>query len=127
MSQSKQRSANFSKSEEEKLVALVLEKKNIFENKKTDAVTSKQKDAAWEKLAQQFNASSETNIVSIFNDFFIFTSKYYRILYMFFGCKDSYSKGIERKVQQHKTHATQDESKCSERIIHDWRGSSSKR
>lgn len=76
MSQSKQRSANFSKSEEEKLVTLVLEKKNIFENKKTDAATSKQNDVAWEKLATQFNASSETNTVSIFNDFTICTSKY---------------------------------------------------
>lgn len=98
MSQSKQRSANFSKSEEEKLVALVLEKKNIFENKKTDAVTSKQKDTAWEKLAQQFNASSETNTVSIFNDFTIFTSKYILVFFIFDSI-DSYSEGVERKVQ----------------------------
>lgn len=69
MSQGKQRSVNFSKSEEEKLVSLVLEKKNIFENKKTDAVTSKQKDAAWEALALKFNAISDSNIVSFFNTF----------------------------------------------------------
>lgn len=125
MSQSKQRSVNFSKSEEEKLVAMVLEKKNIFENKKTDAVTSKQKVAAWEKLAQQFNASSETNIVSISIEFTIFTSKCI-LVYIFYSI-DSYRKGIERKVQQHKTHAAQDESKCSERIIYDWWRSSTER
>lgn len=126
MSQSKQRSVNFSKSEEEKLVAMVLEKKNIFENKKkTDAVTSKQKVAAWEKLAQQFNASSATNIVSIFIEFTIFTSKCI-LVYIFYSI-DSYSKGIERKAQQHKMHAAQDESKWSERIIYDWWKSSTER
>lgn len=65
-SQNKVRSLNFTKSEQDRLVALVLEKKNIFENKRTDAVTSKQKDAAWEVLTKKFNASSQSNAVSFF-------------------------------------------------------------
>lgn len=79
MSQQKQRSVNFSKCEEEKLVALVLEKKNVFENKRTDAVSTKQKDAAWEKLAEKFNASSESNRVSNWKQY-----SYPNIIFYFF-------------------------------------------
>ncbi|XP_055856074.1 myb/SANT-like DNA-binding domain-containing protein 4 [Episyrphus balteatus] len=59
MSNRSKRTSNFSKAEEEKLINLALQKKSILENKKTDAITSKQKDAAWEALAENFNATSE--------------------------------------------------------------------
>lgn len=67
------RSSNFSKLEEERLVQLVLAKKNIFENKKTDAITSKKKDEAWAKLADEFNASNdhEVNYLTLLQRFLI--------------------------------------------------------
>lgn len=52
------RSTNFAKSEEEKLIALVLKYKNVLENKKTDAVTCKKKDEVWEKVSTEFNAGN---------------------------------------------------------------------
>lgn len=54
----KGRSVNFAQSEGDKLVRLVLENKEIIENKKSDAVTSREKDAAWEALELKFNADA---------------------------------------------------------------------
>ncbi|XP_037961112.1 myb/SANT-like DNA-binding domain-containing protein 4 [Teleopsis dalmanni] len=56
---SSKRATNFTKSEEDLLIRLVLTEKNILENKKTDAITAKKKAATWEKVAYKFNASSE--------------------------------------------------------------------
>lgn len=58
------RASNFSKAEEAVLIKLVLEKKQILQNKKTDAITSRLKVLAWNELAQKYNASSfvEVNI-----------------------------------------------------------------
>ncbi|XP_011870273.1 PREDICTED: myb/SANT-like DNA-binding domain-containing protein 4, partial [Vollenhovia emeryi] len=52
------RSANFTKSEVNILVDLVLRRKNVIENKRTDATTWKDKDTAWEERTSQFNAQS---------------------------------------------------------------------
>jgi len=42
----------------EKLLLFLCDHKNIIENKKTDAVTSKQKDAILVKISHQFNATT---------------------------------------------------------------------
>lgn len=52
------RACNFNKEEVRLLTELVTKHRSIIENKKTDAVTNKDKEAAWEKIARMFNASS---------------------------------------------------------------------
>jgi len=44
------RNVNFNKREEELLVELVTTHKHVLENKKTDAVVWKEKEACWKKL-----------------------------------------------------------------------------
>ncbi|KAL7724594.1 hypothetical protein ACLKA6_010171 [Drosophila palustris] len=48
---SRQRCANFTPEEEAELVALVKANQSVLENKKSDAITWKQKPSGWEKLA----------------------------------------------------------------------------
>jgi hypothetical protein len=51
------RAPNFDSRDQETLVDIVLTKyKSIVENMKTDAVTSRQKTAAWKSIADDFNA-----------------------------------------------------------------------
>jgi hypothetical protein len=52
------RAKNFTEEEKEMLIELVSSFKYIIENKKTDGVTSKQKDRAWASLTENFNATS---------------------------------------------------------------------
>ena len=52
------RNVNFNKREEELLVELVTTHKHVLENKKTDAVMWKEKEACWKKLASEFNSQS---------------------------------------------------------------------
>ncbi len=52
------RNINFCRREEELLVELVTTYKNIIENKKTDSVMWKEKEACWEKLSSEFNCQS---------------------------------------------------------------------
>jgi len=52
------RNVNFSKREEELLVELVTANKDVLENKKTDAVMWKEKDACWKKLVLEFNSQA---------------------------------------------------------------------
>ncbi|KAL7724332.1 hypothetical protein ACLKA6_002102 [Drosophila palustris] len=47
----RQRCANFTPEEEAELVALVKANQSVLENKKSDAITWKQKPSGWEKLA----------------------------------------------------------------------------
>jgi Myb/SANT-like DNA-binding domain len=54
------RSKDFDKSEISLLVDLVLKFQEVLECKKTDAVTSKEKDEVWGVLAIEFNANSGT-------------------------------------------------------------------
>lgn len=65
------RASNFSKIEVKRLLELANRKSSISENKKTDAVSSKQKDETWVYIADQFNASSQ-GVVSnkISNEFY---------------------------------------------------------
>lgn len=54
-SQKRKRNINFSKAEEELLVELVVKRREIIENKKTDAVMWKEKEASWKELTTEFN------------------------------------------------------------------------
>lgn len=54
----RERASNFDKSEIILLTELVTKFRSIIENKKTDAVTNKDKKAAWNTIATQFNAAS---------------------------------------------------------------------
>lgn len=55
-SKKRERAANFNTAEVELLVGLVDKHKHIVENKKTDTVTNKDKDAAWKKIESSFNS-----------------------------------------------------------------------
>lgn len=52
----RKRNINFSKSEEELLVELVKKYQQVIENKKTDAIMWKDKEACWVKLSAEFNS-----------------------------------------------------------------------
>lgn len=52
------RGSNFSSFEVELLMSLVKKYKTVVENKKTNAVTWKEKQSTWDKIASEFNASS---------------------------------------------------------------------
>src|SRR5277367_1512345 len=54
----KQRGANFTANEKNVLVDLVSTRKAVIENKQTDGVTVREKEAAWQSLASEFNAYS---------------------------------------------------------------------
>lgn len=54
----RKRDVNFNKAEEELLVELVKNYQHIIENKKTDAVMWKDKEACWVKIAAEFNGQS---------------------------------------------------------------------
>ncbi|KAJ4434963.1 hypothetical protein ANN_23535 [Periplaneta americana] len=49
------RAPNFSRYEVEMLIELVEKYKHIIENKKTDGVSLKEKDATWQKIAEEFS------------------------------------------------------------------------
>ncbi|CAG9792690.1 unnamed protein product [Diatraea saccharalis] len=53
----RERSANFNSTEVQLLVSLVGINKLIIENKKTDAITNKDKESAWNKIETSFNSS----------------------------------------------------------------------
>lgn len=55
------RSANFSNDEKILLLNLISNYKHIIENKKTDHVSSEEKNVAWNKIATEFNASAPNN------------------------------------------------------------------
>ncbi|XP_062533619.1 uncharacterized protein LOC134202608 [Armigeres subalbatus] len=54
----KKRAKNFTKDDVELLTELVFRFRNVIENKKTDGVTTKQKNEAWIKIAAEFSASA---------------------------------------------------------------------
>lgn len=58
MDKSNVRTANFTEEDIKLLLKLVEENKNVIENKKTDYVTSKQKEDAWLRLCEFFNRQS---------------------------------------------------------------------
>lgn len=59
---SRNRSINFTINEKTSLFNLVAKYKHILENKKTDAVTNKDKMDTWEKVAREFNSLSPGNV-----------------------------------------------------------------
>ncbi|CAK1554589.1 unnamed protein product [Leptosia nina] len=58
MDKKRERASNFDKAETRLLTEMVTKYKYIIENKKTDAVTNKDKEAAWGKIASSFNATT---------------------------------------------------------------------
>ncbi|XP_071574494.1 uncharacterized protein [Temnothorax nylanderi] len=58
MAQMEKRGANFTKTEVDLLIDITLKYKHIVENKRTDATTWKDKNEAWEKICNEFNAVS---------------------------------------------------------------------
>ncbi|KYN10944.1 UPF0439 protein C9orf30 [Trachymyrmex cornetzi] len=52
---------NFSKDEEQLLVALVEKYKSIIENRKSNATTWKDKEKAWQVTEKEFNSNSGQN------------------------------------------------------------------
>ena len=50
------RAANLTAADRQVIVELVEQHAGVIENKKTDLITNKQKDAAWQLVAAQFNA-----------------------------------------------------------------------
>lgn len=54
----RERASNFDKTEIRLLTELVTKYRSVVENKKTDAVTNKEKDAAWSTIASTFNAAT---------------------------------------------------------------------
>ena len=56
----RERSANFSSKEINTLVSIVEQYKNVIECKKTDATSWKDKDTAWENIADIFNSITES-------------------------------------------------------------------
>ncbi|GLV59203.1 hypothetical protein CBL_21033 [Carabus blaptoides fortunei] len=56
----RERCRNFTEEEKETLLVLVEQFIGLIENKKTDGVTTKQKNNAWEQVAQSFNSQFKT-------------------------------------------------------------------
>ena len=56
------RGKNFNDFERNLIIELVGEKKAVIENKRTDAVFLKEKNAAWEEITRQYNAVSQTGL-----------------------------------------------------------------
>ncbi|XP_063904544.1 uncharacterized protein LOC135142113 [Zophobas morio] len=54
----RQRGANFTADEKTFVLTLISEQRHIIENKKTDAVTNKEKQRCWEELTNKFNSCS---------------------------------------------------------------------
>lgn len=60
MTSKRNRAVNFVPKEVRLLVDTCIKYANIIENKRTDAVTWKQKNECWEKITAEFNASTES-------------------------------------------------------------------
>ncbi|KAI4455588.1 hypothetical protein MML48_9g00001464 [Holotrichia oblita] len=62
MDPSRKRCANFTPDEKLHVLSLIKLYKDIIENKKSDTVTWREKETAWENITKQFNASSNVLI-----------------------------------------------------------------
>ena len=69
----RQRTANTTTAEKEILLGLVQKYQNVVENKKTDGVTTGQKDRAWQLIADEFNSFALCCVVGylIYNFYFV--------------------------------------------------------
>lgn len=59
----RKRAVNFTEAEKVILTDLVFRYKNMIENKRTDAITCKDKDKAWKVIEQLFNSMCSIIIV----------------------------------------------------------------
>lgn len=57
------RTPNYTSEEMNVLLNIIVQFKHITENKKTDAVTWREKDAVWKRIAELFNASAPSGVV----------------------------------------------------------------
>lgn len=62
MSKKRDRGKNFTDKEREEFLDIIEKHLNVIENKKTDCITVKRKQAAWEDIAKEFNAIQNTGI-----------------------------------------------------------------
>ena len=60
------RAPNFSEEEKSIIFHCIAKKKHVIENKKTDAVTNKEKSAAWDMVPEDFNSNFNVYKVRIF-------------------------------------------------------------
>lgn len=56
------RSTNFSEQEKSSLINIIAKYKDVIENKKTDGVTNHEKNQTWDRITQEFNASTFSNV-----------------------------------------------------------------
>ncbi|KAF5281909.1 hypothetical protein FQR65_LT14435 [Abscondita terminalis] len=56
-SRKRTRAPNFASDEKARLLKIIFNYKDIIENKKTDAITWREKEQAWEDITEEFNAS----------------------------------------------------------------------
>lgn len=62
MDRKRERSKNYLEEEKENLLIIMEDFKDIVENKKTDAVSSKIKTEAWNKIAEWYNSTAKTGV-----------------------------------------------------------------
>ena len=58
MSEKRNRGPNFVESDKNRLVKLVIQYKDIIENKVTDSTSLKKKKTCWQKITEEFNAEA---------------------------------------------------------------------
>lgn len=56
------RAKNYTNFEKQLLVDLVLEEKNVVQNKKTDASSNEAKVQAWKRICSKFNSSQQSGV-----------------------------------------------------------------
>jgi len=57
----RERSTNITSEKQDLIIDIVLRYKDIIENKKTDCISTKQKEAAWSKVATEFDSLSKVH------------------------------------------------------------------
>lgn len=72
--------ANFSFSERNLIIKLGVKYKNIIENKKTDAVTWRQKENIWKSIEEEYNSCSN-GPVSIYIECYIYYFFFHLYIY----------------------------------------------
>lgn len=87
-SKKRERATNFDISEVRLLTELVTKYRSVLENKKTDTVSNKEKEGAWNKIATAFNATSSEAVVR--------TAKTLKIKY------ESLKKSTRKKMTLHR-------------------------
>lgn len=79
MTEKRNRNPNYTKEEQILLLNVLQKYKNTIENKKTDHVTWKEKDKAWDDICNKFNATSETGMTLL-----LLITNYYLLIIIFY-------------------------------------------